>query len=80
MKPLNQVLQRPSAFDSLANYTGETEFPGLYVVVCQNRDSDCLTRSNFRMALKRLGGESDSVVFHRFGHWACGWWEALCVM
>lgn len=80
MQTLNAVLKRPSAYDSLDNYVGETEFPEFYVVVCQNRDSDCLARSNFRSALKLLGGESSSVVIHRFGHWACGWWEALCVL
>ena len=31
------------------------------------------------MALERLGGESEDVEIHRFGHWACGWWEALTV-
>jgi len=26
-----------------------------------------------------LGGEGENVEIHRFGHWACGWWEALAV-
>ena len=79
MKTLNEIIQRPSGFDSLNNYAGQTDFPGLYVVLTRNRDSDCLGESNWRVALEQLGGESDDVIIHRFGHWACGWWEALCV-
>jgi hypothetical protein len=79
MKTLNEVMQRPSATDSLDNYLGATDFPGWYVVLTHDRDSDCLQESNWRVALARLGGESDNVEIHRFGHWACGWWEALCV-
>jgi hypothetical protein len=79
MRTLNQVVKSPSGWDSLANYTGQSDFPGWFVLVTRNRDSDCLTESNFRSALKALGGESETVEVHRFGHWACGWWEALCV-
>ena len=80
MLSLNEVIKHPSRFDSLSNYLGETDFPGWFVVLTENRDSNCLERCNFQEALTRLGGESDSVVIHRFGHWACGWWEALCVL
>ena len=45
----------------------------------QNRDSDCLDRSNFDCAVDILGGESDNVVIHRFNHWACGWLEIIVV-
>src|ERR1051326_6372873 len=79
MKPLDEVVAQPSAFDSLRNYIGETEFPDLDCLLTQNRDSNSLTRSNFESALKKLGGESDNVEVFRFGHWACGWWEALAV-
>ncbi len=79
MKTLIQIVSNPSGFDSLSNYVGETNFDGWFCLLTQNRDSDCLIRSNFRSALKELGGESDSVAIHRFGHWACGWWEALAV-
>lgn len=79
MKPLSQVVKSPSALDSWANYTGQTQFDGWECLVTQKRDSDCLERSNFRSALKALGGEGDNVEIHRFGHWACGWWEALAV-
>ena len=62
MKTLNEVMQRPSATDSLDNYLGATDFPGWYVVLTHDRDSDCLQESNWRVALARLGGESDNVV------------------
>jgi hypothetical protein len=50
----------------------------LFVVLTHNRDSEILDESNWQSALDLLGGESDSVCIHRFNHWACGWWEALC--
>jgi hypothetical protein len=57
-----------------ANYAGEV-WPNWYVFLGQQRDSDCLTRSNFRTALERLGGESDTVQVIRESHWAVGWVE-----
>lgn len=81
MKTLAEVLKRPSALDSIANYMGPDpdDFKDWFVVCTQNRDSGVLERSNFRSALKKLGGESADVRIYRFGHWACGWWEALAV-
>jgi len=79
MKKLEEVIKNPSGFDSLANYMGDTEFGDLYVVLTRSRDSGTLEESNFRSALQLLGDEGDNVVIHRFGHWACGWWEALTV-
>lgn len=79
MKTLESVIFTPSGFDSRANYAGETEFPGLLFVLARNRDSDELAESNWRVALKNLGGESETVQIIRIGHWACGWVEYLCV-
>ena len=76
MKTLNEMIKNPSGLD---NYIGESNFPDFYVVLCQNRDSDRLTRSNFTSALEILNGENNDIIIHRFGHWACGWWEALTV-
>lgn len=45
----------------------------------QNRDSGPTERSNFRSALAILGGESNTVEVHRFGYWACGWYEIIIV-
>jgi hypothetical protein len=51
----------------------------LVLGVAQNRDSDILSLSNFAEALKMLGGESETVQVHRFGHWANGWFEIILI-
>lgn len=79
MKKLVEVYASPSSWDSLSNYLGATPPDNLYVVMARTRDADLLTESNWDCALSELGGESDSVVIHRFGHWACGWLEYLSV-
>lgn len=79
MKKLIDIMKNPSGLDSLANYAGELPEEKLLVVMTRSRDSDLLTESNWDAAIEMLGGESDTVEIHRFGHWACGWWEALCV-
>ena len=79
MKPLIETVKNPSGFDSLSNYMGSTDFGNFYGFLTQNRDSDILTRSNFISGLEILGGESENVQIHRFGHWACGWWEIIAV-
>jgi hypothetical protein len=45
----------------------------------RSRDSDCLERSNFRVALAALGGESDCVTVARESHWAVGWVEWVAI-
>ena len=45
----------------------------------RNRDSGILEESNFEAALEILGGESENVQVHSFGHWACGWLEIILV-
>jgi hypothetical protein len=66
---------RPTEFDS---HIGVEDREDWLVVPCgRNRDSDCLTESNFATALDMLGGESETVECLRFGHWACGWFEVL---
>lgn len=57
-----------------SSYIGATH-ENSYMFLGQNRDSDVLTRSNFEVALKRLGGESETVQVIREGHWAVGWIE-----
>lgn len=47
--------------------------------VMRTRDSDALARSNFRVVLADLGGESETVEVHRFGHWGPGWIEIVLV-
>lgn len=71
---------RPTAFDSAGlagDRHGINEF--LVLPVSQTRDSGTLDRSNFRVALRELGGESDTVQVHRFGHWGPGWYELILI-
>ena len=45
-----------------------------------NRDSDVLTRSNWRVQareLDKLDPKGEDHEAHRFGHWACGWFELV---
>ena len=59
--------------------------PGLYsdnredwFALCSRcRDSQALGESNFDACLELLGGESDTVVVHRFNHWGPGWVEII---
>jgi hypothetical protein len=61
-------------------YWAGKPWPDYYVFLGQHRDSDCLSRSNFRSALKTLGGEDDNhVVIVRERHWACGWIEWIAI-
>lgn len=69
---------RPSQFDSHIYVEGQEDW--LVLPVMRNRDSKCLEKSNFAVALKMLGGEDyETVNVHRFGHWACGWFEIILV-
>src|SRR5688500_351957 len=65
-----------SARESFAYY-GERE--GWLKFMGQHRDSDCLARSNFRSALKTIGGEGDTVAIERYSHWAVGWTEVILI-
>lgn len=79
MEKLIEVVKSPSALDSTSNYVGEIPDESWYCLLTHARDSDALEDSNFRVALERLGGESENVKIHRYNHWACGWWESLAV-
>jgi len=79
MKTLYEVAENPSGWDSYSNYMGEVPSKDWLVLLGHNRDSDILTESNWACALELLGGESETVEIFRFGHWACGWLEYLCV-
>ncbi len=52
----------------------------LMASVSRTRDSGPLDRSNFECYLKELGGESETVEVHRFGHWGPGWYEIIIYM
>lgn len=73
-----------------SHYVG-AEWPDYYVFLGQNRDSDALTRSNFRVGLEALGGETgevwveelgkdiDSIAVIHESHWAVGWVEWIAI-
>lgn len=65
--------------DSYSNYGGSTEHKDMLLLISRTRDSSILEESNFDAALKRLGGESETVQVHRFNHWACGWIEHILI-
>lgn len=60
------------------NYAG-AHWPEYFVFLAQHRDSDSITRSNFVCGLKAIGGETDTVIVVREGHWAVGWVEWIAV-
>ena len=45
----------------------------------RTRDSECLEKSNFQTAIDLLGGESETVEIHRFGHSGPGRFEIIIV-
>lgn len=51
----------------------------LVLPVGRTRDSGPHEESNFDAAIKRLGGESDTLEIHRFGHWGPGWIEIAII-
>ena len=85
---LLETLQRyqeyqPTSLDSSDNYLGDNleDHQDWYVInIGLNRDSSLLDQSNFTcftQALKDIEPEGDHWQIHRFGHWACGWYEIL---
>lgn len=75
---------QPTGFDSRANFVAHDSeaidsIQSWLVGPSRTRDSDCLEESNFAVILKDLGGEGDNVQVHRFGHWACGWYELILI-
>lgn len=80
MHPLKSTVENPTAHDSRHNLILYAPIPDDYdTLMCRNRDSDALTESNWRTALRELGGESDNVLIVRMDHWAVGWIEHLAV-
>ena len=70
----------PTGFDP-KGLNGDDNGVSDYIVlpVIRTRDSGPFEESNFHAALKMLGGESDEVQVHRFGHWGPGWFEIILV-
>lgn len=67
---------RPTALDC-RGLALDNQQDWVVLPVGRNRDSNALDESNFYTALEIMGGESETVEVHRFGHWACGWFEII---
>lgn len=69
---------KPTPYDSRGLHLPDQQ-DWFVLPTTQTRDSDAVDRSNFRTALELMGGESETVEVHRFGHWACGWFEIIII-
>jgi len=72
---------KPSAFDS-AGLGLPYQRDWLVAPVSHSRDSDLLSESNWDAqiaVLKAVDADGDDWEIHRFGHWACGWFEIVIV-
>jgi|15BtaG_2_1085339.scaffolds.fasta_scaffold18212_1 hypothetical protein len=68
----------PTPFDSSGAFLPDRA-DWFVAPVSRTRDTGPLTESNFETALDTLGGESDNVEVHRFGHWGPGWFEIVLI-
>lgn len=69
---------QPTAFDAKGLALDDQKY-WLVHPCSRTRDSGILDESNFHAALTDLGGESETVEVHRFGHWANGWFEIIVI-
>lgn len=70
---------QPTMFDPKGSFLPD-QGDWLVIPVMRTRDSNCLSESNFEIALKMLGGEMEEAIeVHRFGHWGPGWFEIILV-
>jgi hypothetical protein len=70
---------RPTSFDPKGIGVEPNRENWLVLPWSITRDSGPYTQSNFYSALEALGGESDTVEVHRFGHWGPGWFEIIII-
>lgn len=61
------------------SYMGASWYDYYSAGVGQHRDCDALLRSNFESMLKKLGGESETIIVVRESHWAVGWVEWIAI-
>lgn len=61
------------------SYAGATWYDYYSAGVGRSRDSRPWEESNFETMLKRLGGESETVIVVRENHWAVGWVEWIAI-
>ena len=67
---------QPTGFDPAGAFLPDRQ-DWLVVPASRTRDSGPLDESNFEVILSDLGGESETVEVHRFGHWGPGWFELI---
>lgn len=67
-----------------SDYGGE-DFSEWYILIAKTRDSELLDESNFDCILrdhpenKAARDENKGILYVRFGHWTCGWIDALMI-
>lgn len=74
---MNYSEYQPTQFDHHIRIEGRENW--ILAPVSQTRDSGILARANFQAVLEDLGGESETLEVHRFGHWGPGWYEIIIV-
>ena len=77
LKSINDLLNENRAAGQPMGYFSDNR--DWLIVISQYRDIDNLGKSNFRSALKELGGEGDAVKVERFNHWGCVWVEFIII-
>lgn len=75
---IDEQLSHLERWKRLDNYIG-ADHSEWFVAYSRVRDSGLLDQSNYDAVLKRLGGESDTVVVIQFSHWAWGWVDVILV-
>ena len=70
----------PTGFDHRGAFLPDRQ-DWLVMPVGRTRDDEDepYIASNWEAALDLMGGESDTVEIHRFGHWGPGWFELILV-
>ena len=76
-KHLKRWTSEDPATGETSNYIGERPDDCYVGPVSVNPGSNCLTRANWKVIATEL--ESLGAEIHRFGHWACGWYEILLI-
>ena len=69
----------PTAFDPKGAFLHDDRAEWSVLPLIRTRDTGYFEESNFEAALAILGGESNNVEVHRFGHWGPGWFEIIIV-
>ena len=71
---------QPTSFDCKGLHADSLDIGSFKVFpISQTRDSEAATRANFDASIELLGGESETVQIHRFGHWGPGWFEIILI-